>query len=160
MNKKQAERMTAEAYRDATPVPTEDEEQRRLFQWARMMSGRYPELTLMFHIPNGGSRRRVEAAILKGMGVKSGVPDIFPPAGKLGKHGLFIEMKRRKGGSLSEEQHVWLCALATQGYAVCVCKGYDEAIEQIKAYLGIPRLQGLKPPTMTIMEEVGGGEKA
>lgn len=36
---------------DATPVPSESVEQQRLFLWARMQSGKYPCLTLMYHIP-------------------------------------------------------------------------------------------------------------
>jgi hypothetical protein len=31
-----------------------------------------------FHPANGGWRSRVEAAVLKGMGVRAGVPDIIP----------------------------------------------------------------------------------
>jgi hypothetical protein len=30
-----------------------------------------------FHCPNGGARSKVEAAILKGLGVRAGVPDII-----------------------------------------------------------------------------------
>jgi hypothetical protein len=30
-----------------------------------------------FHCPNGGARRPIEAAILKGLGVVAGVPDII-----------------------------------------------------------------------------------
>jgi hypothetical protein len=30
-----------------------------------------------FHVPNGGWRSRIEAAILKGLGVRAGVPDVF-----------------------------------------------------------------------------------
>ena len=58
------------------PCPTEDEEQIALMKWAAVMSGRYPELRLMYHIPNGGARSKPEAARFKAMGVKKGVPDI------------------------------------------------------------------------------------
>ena len=37
-----------------------------------------------FHPANGGWRSRVEAAILKGMGVRAGVPDIIAIKGRLG----------------------------------------------------------------------------
>ena len=50
---------------DASPVPSESVEQSRLFQWARMQQGRWPELKLLYHIPNGGSRHRLEAIHLK-----------------------------------------------------------------------------------------------
>lgn len=38
------------------PPPTEDTEQMCLFRWADAQSGKYPELSLMYHIPNGGKR--------------------------------------------------------------------------------------------------------
>ena len=30
-----------------------------------------------FHVPNGGARRPIEAAVLKGLGVTAGVPDVI-----------------------------------------------------------------------------------
>jgi len=44
------------------PVPTEAEEQIALFEWATLQSGRFPELALLYHVPNGGSRNKIEAA--------------------------------------------------------------------------------------------------
>lgn len=35
-------------------IPTEDTEQAHIFAWAAWASGKYPELDLMHHIPNGG----------------------------------------------------------------------------------------------------------
>lgn len=63
------------------PPPTEDVEQMCLFRWADAQSGKYPELSLMYHIPNGGKRGKAEAGRFRAMGVKSGVPDIFLPVG-------------------------------------------------------------------------------
>ncbi len=40
----------------------EDREQMWLFDWALLQSGKYPELNLLFHIPNGGKRDVREAA--------------------------------------------------------------------------------------------------
>ncbi len=54
-------------------IPKEAQEQADLFQWAELQSGAYPELKLLYHIPNGGSRPKTEAAKFKGQGVKSGV---------------------------------------------------------------------------------------
>jgi hypothetical protein len=33
--------------------------------------------TFAFHVPNGGARSKIEAAILKGLGVVAGVPDVI-----------------------------------------------------------------------------------
>jgi hypothetical protein len=116
-------------------VPLEAVEQTLLFQWARLQSGKYPELELMYHVPNGGSRNRVEAARLKGQGVRAGVPDICLPVARGSKHGLYIELKRTKGGRVSEEQTGWIEALEAQGYAVAICKGWEAASETILKYL-------------------------
>lgn len=43
-------------------TPSEDVEQAQLFTWAAYASGKYPELALMHHIPNGGKRGKAEAA--------------------------------------------------------------------------------------------------
>ena len=114
----------------------EDAEQATLLSWAAMQSGKYPELTLLFHIPNGGHRNAAEAARFKAEGVKAGVPDLFLPVARSGKHGLWIEMKRREGGRVSEHQSEWINNLREQGYAVEVCYGWEEASKVLLSYLG------------------------
>lgn len=113
-------------------IPTEDTEQAHIFAWAR---GKYPELDLMHHIPNGGKRTKSEAARFKAQGVKAGVPDIFLPCARGGYHGLYIELKRTKGGKISAAQKEWIDALRGQDYKVIVCYGFDEAREVIINYL-------------------------
>lgn len=115
--------------------PTEDTEQMQLFEWARWASGKYPELELMYHIPNGGGRSKAEAGRFKAMGVKAGVPDIFLPCARGGWHGLYIELKRLRGGSVSPAQKQWIELLKEQGYRCIVCKGMDAAREEIVRYL-------------------------
>ena len=116
-------------------IPTEDTEQAHIFVWAAWASGKYPELDLMHHIPNGGKRSKSEAARFKLQGVKAGVPDIFLPCARGGYHGLYIELKRTKGGKISAAQKEWIDALRGQGYKVIVCYGFDEAREVIISYL-------------------------
>lgn len=120
-----------------TPIPTEAEEQTALFNWAYVMQAQYPELALLFHVPNGGSRNRIEAARLKGQGVKPGVPDICLPVPRGGYHGMYIELKRRdkRLSKISNAQKIWLTALGGQGYKCLVCFGADEAITEITKYL-------------------------
>lgn len=65
----------------------EDNEQILLFDWACAQSGKYPELELLHHIPNGGKRNAREGARFKRMGVKAGVPDIAFPIPRGGYHG-------------------------------------------------------------------------
>ena len=61
---------------------SEHEEQVALFEWAEWNKRQYPELELMFAIPNGGQRHVVVAKKLKDEGVKAGVPDIFLPVAR------------------------------------------------------------------------------
>ena len=127
--------------------PTEDTEQICLFRWAALQSSKYPELALMYHIPNGGKRSKSEAARFRTMGVKAGVPDIFLPVKRSGHwltgpsdmiapyNGLYIELKRQHGGTVSPAQQTWIAALRKAGYAVEVCKGWEAAAAVIMDYL-------------------------
>ena len=116
-------------------VPLEDAEQRIIFQWAAMETAARPELGLLYAIPNGGKRAIKTAVALKKQGVKRGVPDMCLPVSRGGYHGLYIELKRQKGGTVSDEQREWIAALNSQGYKAIICHGAEEAIEQIRGYL-------------------------
>jgi predicted DNA-binding protein YlxM (UPF0122 family) len=115
--------------------PTEHEEQAMLFEWSEWMSAKYPYLRMMYAIPNGGLRAKKTAVSLKAEGVKAGVPDIFFPYPEGGFHGLFIEMKRQKGGILSVEQREYMEHLAEVGYCVVVCEGFEEGKQIIEDYI-------------------------
>ena len=115
----------------------EDLEQATIFEWAELMENVCPVLKLLYAVPNGGYRPPVTVATLKRTGVKSGVPDMMLPVPRNGYHGLYIELKRRKGGKVSLNQKRWLIDLSNQGYYATVCYGADEAIKLIEKYLGI-----------------------
>lgn len=116
-------------------IPTEAQEQAALFEWIRIAAKKYPELELCHHIPNGGSRNAIEARNLRRQGVKPGVPDIFLPCARNGYHGLYIELKRQKGGRVSVDQKKMLLALNEQGYKAVVCNGWEEARNTITEYM-------------------------
>lgn len=116
-------------------TPYESAEQAALFKWAHMARGKYPELRMLFHIPNGGSRDPREAHNLKLQGVQPGVPDLFLPVPRGGYHGLFVELKRSKGGTVSEDQKVWIDRLNHLGFRAVVCRGWDAARAEIELYL-------------------------
>jgi len=112
----------------------ESDNQIALFQWARLAQTKYPELSLLHSIPNGGKRNAREAARLKREGAKAGVSDIFLPVARKGFHGLYIELKV-KGGKLSENQKWWTEETWKQGYYSTVCFGWIEAKDVIERYL-------------------------
>ena len=95
----------------------------------------YPGV-IVFAIPNGGRRELREAARLKAEGVLAGVPDLFIARALSGYHGLFVEMKRAKGGSVSSHQAKLIERLRDEGYRVEVCRGADAAWSKIVDYLG------------------------
>ena len=99
-------------------VPTEHEEQRDFVMWFRQT---YPGV-LIFAIPNGGPRSKIAGGKLKAEGVVAGVPDLFIPEWR-----LFIEMKRAKGGVVSEAQSIQMAELKRIGYNCRICRGAAEA---------------------------------
>lgn len=121
------------------PEPLEAEEQKALFDWAAIMERQHPELHFMYHVPNGGKRNAKEAAHLKAEGVKAGVPDIVLPAARGCFHGLYIELKRQKSGSLSQDQKDYLDFLQKQGYCAVMCRGWKQAASTILSYLGLKK---------------------
>lgn len=118
------------------PCPVEDDEQIALFEWAALNLGRYPEIEYLYHIPNGKYRTIFEATLLKKMGVKNGVSDIHLPVPRGQYHGMWVELKRARGGRLEQDQRIWLSAMKRLGYYCVCCEGWQEAAEYIEAYLG------------------------
>ena len=116
-------------------TPLEIEEQQALFEWAEWQQAKYPELETMHHIPNEGKRSISSGKKLVAAGLKKGVPDIFLPAAKCGCHGMYIELKRTKGGGPTKEQLWWKDRLIKQGYYVVICRGWQEAANEILRYL-------------------------
>lgn len=119
----------------AAYLPTEEEEQILIFEWAKIQKSAYPELRLLYHIANEGKRSVQTGARLKAAGLSSGVPDICLPVAKGGYNALYIELKRQKGGRLSENQKKWLSELNAAGNLAVRCDGFDEAVRVILRYL-------------------------
>ena len=122
---------------------TEHAHQRAYFAWLNMVNRDIAEH--IFAIPNGGARgndrrtAQIRGNTLKTEGVKSGVPDIFCawPWGKF--HGLFIEMKKMKGGEVSLNQLGWRARLEARGYKVVTAYNYQEAANATAQYFEQPR---------------------
>lgn len=120
----------------AIPIPTETEESKAVVKWWGEASGIYglaPES--LIHIPNEGKRSFRVAARLKAEGMRPGTPDFFLAVPRGGFHGLWVEMKRRRGGIVSDNQRLMLGIMEAQGYAVQVCYGAEQALDTIQGYL-------------------------
>lgn len=110
---------------------TEQQEQFKAVAWLRKNN------VLFYHVPNGGHRDFLEGVKFKRLGVSAGVPDLVVPVARKGHHGLYIELKRQSGGSVSDRQRWWLARLAEEGYDCYVAKGADDLILYVKNYLDI-----------------------
>ena len=126
-------------------TPTEYAEQCQVIAWSRMMAATTEPRLALLHGDASGVRVGIGAALkMRKAGAVKGWPDLFlpvtykyEPAGHPVSYGLFIELKRRRGGVVSPEQRTVHSMLQEQGYRVEVCKGADEAIKVISEYLGI-----------------------
>lgn len=95
---------------------------------ARLLDVAAPKTVLWWHTPNGEKREQVTAAILKGMGVKPGVPDLLLYDTLTG-YLHAIEVKAADG-HLSDAQKGWMdkfTSSPTGRYAVA--RSVDDAIQ-------------------------------
>ncbi len=106
-----------------------------------LCTGAWP---LLFAIPDGGRRDAVTGAHLKAEGVRAGVPDMFLAGPRQNAPGLFPELKKQKGGRVSENRKTMHEALSQAGYPVCICRGWDEAKRAIEDCIGGTRDRALR----------------
>ena len=117
-------------------IPTEQSEQESLIRWCDNHPDR--RVSLIYSHLNG-LRASIGAVVkAKAAGARKGIPDLFLPVPCGQYHGLYIEMKRLKLGSLSPEQKEWIRDLTDLGYKAEVCKGHESAIAVIIEYLKLP----------------------
>lgn len=100
---------------------TEHQEQVAVVRWLRMQG------EIFFAVPNGGHRRKREAAQLKNAGVTAGVADIIIV---LPRGGIALEMKR-EGGKVSAAQADWGASLP-EGWRYVVGYGAEDAIQKLE----------------------------
>lgn len=104
-------------------------------KWARLQFPVCREL--LFSVPNGAHLSMMQAKILKGEGMTSGVADmlLLHPSADGQFCGLAIEFKTSKGRQ-SERQKAWQTALEDAGcYFYAVVRSFDEFRELINNYL-------------------------
>lgn len=105
----------------------EDQIQRAVFQHLRTRGA--PGL-VVWHTPNGGKRKPIEAAIFKGLGVRTGVSDIIAVhAGKI----FALELKA-DGGRATESQLEFLADIGRAGAFTAVATGIDQALATLEAW--------------------------
>lgn len=120
--------MTSEEYLNSYGMPTEFDEQERLIHDLEDYK-RKGKILMFTALPNNTyTNSWVQKQRLVRQGQKKGFPDLcIITKTKV----VFIEMKRRTGGTVSPEQKAWIEAFQSVNIDACVCKGYEEA----KAYI-------------------------
>ena len=116
-------------------VHTEFHHQCALIDWWRFACRKWgiPE-RLLHHSPQEGIRSKITGHHLKRIGMRPGFPDLMLYV-KRGDYGaLAIELKCENGRA-TKEQLVYLDDLKSQGYATCICRGWEEARNKITEYL-------------------------
>jgi len=110
---------------------TEYDEQLTVFEYAHGYGGNLDgRLRLLHAVENSKGAGRPAAGAIE----SAGVPDMFLPVAVNPFHGLYIELKTRKG-KVSAKQKEWQRRLRLQGYASEICFGADRAIEILQQYL-------------------------
>lgn len=106
--------------------------QQNCVKWFRLQ---YPKLALLlFAVPNGGARRRIEGAIMKAEGVTKGVSDLLLLFPVKHYHGLCIEMKTEKGKQ-QPSQKIWQREVENAGYKYVICRSFEDFMGEINSYL-------------------------
>jgi hypothetical protein len=83
-----------------------------------------------FHVPNGGYRRKVEAAIMKGLRVMSGVPDIIA----IHRGQVFALELKPEGGRATAKQLETIAAIENAGAYTCIAEGLDRALAVLEQW--------------------------
>jgi len=105
----------------------EDQIQRAVFDHFETRSA--PDV-FAFHVPMGGKRRPIEAAILKGLGAKAGVPDIIAI-----HHGRCYALEiKTENGRPTETQLAAIAALDRAGAYTCIAYGLDRALAVLEQW--------------------------
>jgi hypothetical protein len=101
--------------------------QRAVFQHLR---ARGAPGVFAFHPANGGYRKPVEAAIMKGLGVRAGVPDIIA----IHNGRCFAMELKVEGGRATDKQLECIAALREAGAFTCIAEGLDRALACLEAW--------------------------
>ena len=122
---------------------TEYQTQVEFIQWCRLQAlADYPELGYIFAVPNGAVVSQRQRYKLVSEGLLSGVSDLVLPVARGGYFGMYLEMKREKGGRLSPHQKSFLEFVNLQGYYGIVANGLEDAIKKTMDYISLEPTKG------------------
>ena len=108
--------------------------QKNLITLVKHAEYQFPELSLLYAIPNGGHRHIATASKMKAEGVRAGIPDLCLPIARGEHNALYIEMKTMKG-RVQPSQTEMMAALEEAGNKCIVCRTAGDAFNELVAYL-------------------------
>jgi len=114
--------------------PSEHESQAAVVAWAKENESKWPELKLLYAIPNGYNKSMASAIKAKKEGLRAGIPDLCLPVARGPFIGLYIEMKKKKG-VISPAQQGLIELLKQNKHQVYVARSAIDAIAVIKTYM-------------------------
>lgn len=121
---------------NSSKVPTEYWEQCKVFEIASQHALIYPDLRFLTGSLSGVKMTIGLAVKMKKAGcLVRGLPDLQLPLRRGVFPGIYIELKRIKGGKILAEQREWREFLLAQGYVHFFCKGHREAWARIVGYI-------------------------
>lgn len=109
-------------------ISKEDIEQIKIIEWVKQCT----DLPVI-HIANQRQTSAQHGSLLKRMGVRPGVSDLFFPRASSKCHGLWIELKVGKNKT-TELQDKFIHEMIREGYAAHVCYGAEESLKIIKNF--------------------------
>ena len=120
----------------------QQEENNRRARPRHQFRAEYPEHALMlFAVPNGGGRSRIEGAIMKGEGVTAGVADLILLEARGGYGSLCIEMKTRdKASKQRPSQKAWQEASEHAGNRYVVIRSFEAFRATVSGYMALPAI--------------------
>ncbi len=108
----------------------ESEIQKAVIKWVRLQ----PKIrNLVLHFPNEGKRSASYGRMLKEMGLRPGVSDLYVAMMRHGYGGAWIELKSQEG-VLSVVQLEFLQDMKQQGYYTVVCRSIEDTIKVLEWY--------------------------
>lgn len=118
---------------------TELQHQQCVIKWGQQpeIRTKWPELALLYHIPNERYCTPIQGKQLKRAGVRSGVPDLCLPVPRGVYHALYIELKTDTGRATTEQKW-WGEHLKYHGNMWQVCHGWEAAVATLEWYLSLP----------------------
>lgn len=114
---------------NANGCPSEDDEEEVLADYCDVRGWKHTHFSNETYTTSWKQKSK-----MKKLGVHSGIPDhlVLIPT-KRGLIPCYVEMKVKKGGTVSDTQFQWVHALRVAGQYVAVCEGGTEAVEFVEA---------------------------